>query len=59
MEEYRNKYEHYWIIELSDNGIDEAKNYFNEFFKSGIKSFYIFNIYGWPNWRIGLRAIPY
>ena len=34
MEEYRNKYEHYWIIELSDNGIDEAKNYFNEFFKS-------------------------
>ena len=34
MEEYRNKYEHYWIIELSDNGIDEAKSYFNEFFKS-------------------------
>jgi D-lactate dehydrogenase len=32
MEEFRDKYEHHWIIEMSDNGIDEAKEYFNKFF---------------------------
>ena len=33
MEQYRNKYEHHWIIEFSDDGIDEAQQYFNKFFK--------------------------
>ena len=33
MEDFRNKYEHHWIIELSDDGIDEAKKYFQDFFK--------------------------
>ena len=32
MEEFRDKYEHHWIIEMSDDGIDEAKEYFNKFF---------------------------
>ena len=34
MDEYRNKYEHHWIIEFSDNGIDEAKLFFDKFFKN-------------------------
>ena len=34
MEDYRNKYQHHWIIELSDDGIDEARIYFKDFFKS-------------------------
>ena len=33
MEDYRDKYEHHWIIETSDEGIEEAKEYFNNFFK--------------------------
>ena len=33
MEEYRERYEHHWIIEMSGDGIDEAKAYFDEFFK--------------------------
>ena len=31
MEQYRNKYEHHWIIEFSDEGIDEAHQYLNKF----------------------------
>lgn len=34
MNEYRDKYEHHWIIEMSDDGISEAKKYFTEFFKN-------------------------
>ena len=34
MDEYRNKYEHHWIIEFSDDGIDEAKLFFDKFFKN-------------------------
>ena len=34
MEDFRNKYQHHWIIELSDDGIDEARIYFKDFFKS-------------------------
>ena len=34
MEQFRNKYEHHWVIEMSDDGIEEAKEYFNEFFKN-------------------------
>ena len=33
MEDYRDKYEHHWIIETSDKGIEEAKEYFDNFFK--------------------------
>ena len=33
MEQYRNKYEHHWVIEMSDKGVDEAKTYFEKFFK--------------------------
>lgn len=32
MEEYRDKYEHHWIIEMSDEGIDEARAYFTQIF---------------------------
>ena len=34
MDKYRNKYEHHWIIEFSDDGIDEAKLFFDKFFKN-------------------------
>ena len=40
MEEYRNKYEHHWIIETSDEGIDEAKLYFKNFFINNEGSFF-------------------
>ena len=33
MEEFRDCYEHHWIIEMSDDGINEAENYFKKFFK--------------------------
>ena len=33
MEQYRNQYEHHWVIEMSNEGIDEAKTYFENFFK--------------------------
>jgi D-lactate dehydrogenase len=32
MDEYRDKYQHHWIIEMSNDGVDEAKNYFDNFF---------------------------
>ena len=32
MEEYRNLYEHHWVIEMSDEGIDEAQAYLEKFF---------------------------
>ena len=34
MEQFRDKYEHHWVIEMSDDGIEEAKEYFNKFFKN-------------------------
>ena len=33
MEQYRNQYEHHWVIEMSNEGINEAKIYFEKFFK--------------------------
>ena len=33
MEEYRDKYEHHWIVETSNEGVDEAKAYLDTFFK--------------------------
>ena len=32
MDKFRDLYEHHWIIEMTDNGIDEAKKYFQDFF---------------------------
>ena len=40
MEQYRDKYEHHWIIEMSDEGIEEAKLYFKKFFKENEGSFF-------------------
>ncbi|KHT44680.1 lactate dehydrogenase [Alteromonas marina] len=34
MEEYRDKYQHHWILEMSNDGVDEAKAYLDEFFKT-------------------------
>ena len=32
METFRNLYEHHWIVEMSDEGISEARSYFDDFF---------------------------
>ena len=40
MEKYRNQYEHYWIIEMADDGVDEAKAYFKRFFTKNEGSFF-------------------
>jgi len=33
MEKFRERFEHHWIVEMSDEGIDEAREYFDIFFK--------------------------
>ena len=43
MEIYRDKYEHHWIIEMTDEGIKEAEKYFNDFFKNNEGDFFICN----------------
>jgi D-lactate dehydrogenase len=40
MENFRNLYEHHWIIEMGDEGIDEAKKYFTKFFKDNNGGFF-------------------
>ena len=40
MEDYRDKYEHHWIIETSDEGIEEAKKYFDNFFQKNEGDFF-------------------
>ena len=40
MEDYRDKYEHHWIIETSDKGIEEAKEYFDNFFQKNEGDFF-------------------
>jgi D-lactate dehydrogenase len=40
MEQYRDKYEHHWIIEMSDEGIEEAKLYFKKFFEENEGNFF-------------------
>jgi len=40
MEQFRDKYEHHWVIEMSDEGIDEAKIYFDNFFTENEGSFF-------------------
>ncbi len=34
MEEFHKQYEHHWILEMSGDGIEEASEYLNEFFKT-------------------------
>ncbi|WP_269518957.1 D-lactate dehydrogenase [Alteromonas sp. BMJM2] len=34
MDEFRDKYQHHWILEMSNEGVDEARQYLNEFFKN-------------------------
>ncbi len=34
MEDYRNKYTHHWILEMNNEGVDEARAYLQEFFKN-------------------------
>ena len=40
MEQFRDKYEHHWVIEMSDEGIDEAKIYFDNFFTENEGDFF-------------------
>ncbi|APE03042.1 D-lactate dehydrogenase [Alteromonas mediterranea] len=40
MEEYRDKYQHHWILEMSNDGVDEAKAYLDEFFKMNEGSYF-------------------
>ena len=40
MEDYRDKFEHHWIIETSDEGIEEAKEYFDNFFQKNEGNFF-------------------
>ncbi len=43
MEAFRDQFEHHWIIEMTDEGINEAENYFKEFFKDKKGDFFICN----------------
>ena len=40
MEQFRDRFEHHWIIEMSDDGIDEARKYFAHFFKTNDGDFF-------------------
>lgn len=41
MEQYRDQYEHHWIIEMSDDGIEEAQHFFDEFFKNNDGDYFV------------------
>ena len=43
MENFRDLYEHHWIIEMSDEGIVEAEKYFSEIFKNQDGDYFICN----------------
>ena len=45
MEKFRDLFEHHWVIEMSDDGIEEAKNYFKKFFKDNEGDYFICNEY--------------
>ena len=45
MEKFRDLYEHHWVIEMSDGGIEEAKKYFDKFFKNNEGDYFICNDY--------------
>ena len=40
MENFRGLYEHHWIVEMSDAGIEEARTYFNNFFNENEGGFF-------------------
>jgi D-lactate dehydrogenase len=40
MEKFRDLYEHHWVIEMSDDGVDEAKKFFSHFFKENEGSYF-------------------
>ena len=40
MEKFRDLYEHHWIIEMSDDGISEARKYFSNVFESNDGDFF-------------------
>ncbi|MAR97824.1 MAG: D-lactate dehydrogenase [Formosa sp.] len=40
MENFRGLYEHHWIVEMSDHGIDEARIYFDSFFNQNEGDFF-------------------
>ncbi len=43
MENFRDLYEHHWVIEMSDEGIVEAEKYFSEVFKNQDGDYFICN----------------
>ena len=43
MEAFRDQFEHHWIIEMTDDGINEAEIYFKDFFKDKKGDFFICN----------------
>ena len=45
MEKFRDLFEHHWVIEMSDDGIEEAENYFKNFFKDNEGGYFICNEY--------------
>ena len=40
IENYRELFEHHWIIEMSDDGIEEARSFFKEFFNTNEGDFF-------------------
>ncbi len=40
MEDFREKYQHHWILEMSNDGVDEAKSYLDEFFEKNEGSYF-------------------
>ena len=40
MEEYRNRYEHHWVIEMCDDGISEAREFLTRFFENSEGDFF-------------------
>ena len=43
MKAFRDKFEHHWIIEMTDEGINEAEIYFKDFFKDKKGDFFVCN----------------
>ncbi len=41
MEAYRNMYEHHWIVEMADDGINEAQHFFDDFFENKDGNYFI------------------
>jgi D-lactate dehydrogenase len=40
MEEFRDLYEHHWVIEMSDDGVEEARAFFSKFFQENEGSYF-------------------